>query len=399
MRDMEDFKHIFDEEVCIHDEDCGGCIMQGMLYDEQLRIKESASLEEFKKRGVEFNKYDGIIPSHAKYRYEYRNKMEYTFGDFEKGGQTTLGMHGRGRFMSITTVDHCQLVHEDFNKILRFTLDFVVKNGYPHYHKKSHQGLMRHLIVRRGIRSGQLLINIVTSSQMEWDKAAFVNGLLSLELKNNIVGILHTVNDQVADAVIVEEVNVLWGRDYYEEIICGLKFIVGAFSFFQTNVEAAEVLYEKAISLLPDFTSKKALDLYCGTGTITQLLAEKAKEAVGIDIVEESIDVGRKSAKLNGLDNIRFYCGDAHKVLKNLDFAPDVIVVDPPRMGMKEQAVEELLSYGVDNIIYISCNPKTMAMNLEQMKGRGYVFERLILFDNYSNTKHVEAVVLMSKVR
>lgn len=387
---MEDFK------ICQHDEFCGGCIYQGVPYEQQLKAKNSEVLSLLEKKDIKVEKIDYIEGCPSQYRY--RNKMEYTFGDFVKDGELCLGMHKKKNFMSIVTVDQCQLVDQDFNKILSFTLEFANKNGYKHYHKKSHEGLLRNLIIRKGERTKELLINIVTSSETGFDEEGFVTGLHNLDLDNQIVGVLRTFNDNIADAVNCQHLEILWGRDFYMEEILGLKFKVSAFSFFQTNVEAVERLYSESLALIDDLQGKSVFDLYCGTGTISQILALKASKVLGIEIVEEAVQAAKENAKLNRLDNCQFIAGDVFEVLKNVEEKPDVIVVDPPRVGMTNKAVDKIISYGVDQIVYISCNPKTLAINLEQFQFYGYEAKYLKPFDNFPGTKHVETVVLMSKV-
>lgn len=391
---MEDFKE-GGLPVCEHDEFCGGCIYQGVPYSEQLAIKEGEVKGLFAEKRICPKTFDPIEGCPDQYRY--RNKMEYTFGDMVKGGPMCLGMHKKRNFMSIITVDQCQLVDEDFNRILRFTLDFAAERGYSHYHKKSHRGLLRHLIVRKGMRTGELLVNIVTSREEGFDEEAYTAGLRALSLDNEIAGVLRTFNDNLADKVTCEELKILYGRDYYMEEILGLKFRVSAFSFFQTNVEAVERLYSEALALIDDFAGKTAFDLYCGTGTISQVLALKAKKVVGVEIVEEAVEAARENAKLNGLDNCRFIAGDVFKVLQTVEEKPEVIVVDPPRVGMSLDAVEKIAGYGVPQIVYISCNPKTLAINLQQFEYLGYRVEYAKAFDNFPWTKHTECIVLLSR--
>ena len=333
-------------QICRDHEMCGGCVYQGVPYEEQLANKFGEVKSLLDAKSIKYGELLPIQP--APCRFEYRNKMEYTFGDMEKGGPTTLGMHRKKHFMSIVTVDECQLVHEDFNKILRATLEFVNERGYTHYHKKRHTGLMRNLILRRGVRTGEILVNISTSSEGEpgsaseamrvqdlldepggapkgqgqqgaasvseaaqgFDEQAYVDLILGLPLENKVVGILRTINDRLADAVYCDELRILHGRDYYNEEILGLKFQVKAFAFFQTNVEAVENLYSYAIGLIDDFENKKAFDLYCGTGTISQVLARRASEVVGVEIVEDAVEAAKAAAALNGLDNCRFIAGD-----------------------------------------------------------------------------------------
>ena len=327
------------------------------------------------KKEIKVGEYLGIQGSPAQYRY--RNKMEYTFGDTVKDGPLCLGMHRKKHFMSIVTVDECQLVPEDFNRILSAVLEFCQEKGYSFYHKKSHEGLLRHLIIRYGVRTEMIT---------------------ALELDNRVVGVLRTINDRLADAVYCEELKVLWGRDYYMEKIMGLDFKVSAFSFFQTNVEAAARLYTEAIDLIDDFEDKNVFDLYCGTGTITQALALKAKTVTGVELVSEAVEAAKENAKLNGLDNCSFIAGDVFEVLEKLEQKPDVIVVDPPRVGIHPKALDKILGYGVKQIVYISCNPKSLTDNLMYIQGNGYEVKKIKAFDNFPMTKHVESVVLLTKV-
>lgn len=382
-------------DICRDSNICGGCVYQGVPYEEQLANKEGEVRGLMEKKDIKYGELLPIEP--APDRYAYRNKMEYTFGDMIKDGPTTLGMHKKKHFMSIITVDECQLVHEDFNKVLRGVLDFVMERGYSHYHKKTHKGLMRHLIVRRGVRTGELLINVVTSSEDGFDEKAFTEMILSLPLENKVVGVLRTINDRLADAVYCDDLRILYGRDYYMEEIMGLKFRVSAFSFFQTNVDAVETLYTYALSLIDDFESKTAFDLYCGTGTITQTLAKKAEKVIGIELVEEAVEAAKANAALNGLDNCEFIAGDVFKVLNTVDDKPEVIVVDPPRMGISVDALDKIISYGVDQIVYISCNPKTLAENLYYLQYYGYRVKSVKPFDNFPGTKHTECVCLLSR--
>lgn len=406
---MEDFKTEYcDRGICRDSEICGGCVYQGVPYEEQLSNKYGEVKALMDNKSIDYDEFLPIEP--APDRYEYRNKMEYTFGDMVKDGPVTLGMHKKKHFMAIVTVDECQLVHPDFNKILQATLNFVNERGYKHYHKKKHVGLMRNLIIRRGVRTGEILVNISTSSEGEpgsqwehvgrrFDEAAYVELINSLDLEHEVVGILRTINDRLADAVICDELRILQGRDYYNEEIMGLKFKVSAFSFFQTNIAAVENLYTYAINLIDDFENKKAFDLFCGTGTITQVLAKKASDVLGVEIVEEAVEAAREAAKLNGLDNCRFIAGDCFKVLQTIDDVPEVMVVDPPRVGISTDALDKIISYGLDQIVYISCNPKTLAENLYYMQYYGYKIVSVKPFDNFPGTKHTECVALLRKVK
>ena len=323
--------------------------------------------------------------------------MEYTFGDLEKGGELELGMHYKGRFMSIITTDECQLVPASFNKVLRSVLEFCRSKGYRPYHRKTHEGLLRNLVVRCGVRTNELLINIVTASA-EFDEDGFRDMLLDLqpELDMEIVGIMRTFNDALADAVIDESHKTLYGREYYNEEILGLKFKVNAFAFFQTNIDAVERLYRDVLKVVPDISGKTVYDLYCGTGTISQLMASEAKDVYGIDIVEDSIEAARYNTALNGIENCHYICGDVKEKLDEIPVKPDVIVVDPPRAGIHDKAVKMLCEYGIDEIVYVSCNPKTLCINLDLFRELGYEIVQIKAYDNFPMTKHAETVTLLS---
>ncbi|MEG1929843.1 MAG: 23S rRNA (uracil(1939)-C(5))-methyltransferase RlmD [Anaerovorax sp.] len=381
--------------ICKHNDFCGGCIYQEIPYSEQMILKGKEVLRLLDAKEVTYEKYLGIEGSPK--QLGYRNKMEYTFGDQVKGGEMTLGMHQKGRFMSIITVDECQLVDPDFNKILRASLDFCNEKGYRFFHKKSHEGLLRNLIVRKGEHTKEILVNLVTSSQMPIDEEGFVEMLRNLPLENELVGVLHTLNDNVADFAHCESLKTLWGRNYYMEEIMGLKFKVSAFSFFQTNILAVEKLYTEALSYIEDLDGKTVFDLYCGTGTITQTLALRAKKAIGIELVEEAVEAAKINAQLNGLENCEFIAGDVFKVLDELQDIPHVILLDPPRMGVHPKALEKILKYGVKQIVYISCNPKSLAENLSVMETFGYKVKVIKAFDNFPNTKHTETIVLLQR--
>lgn len=419
-------------EICKHDEMCGGCIYQGVSYEEQLKIKEEQVKQYMLENGIKAEHFESIegAPSVS----AYRNKMDYTFGDLVKDGEMTLGMHRKKQFMSIVTVDECQLVPEDFNRILRGTLDFCIQHGYTKYHKRRHEGMMRNLVLRRGENTGEILVNIVTQSDTgtvppalsgsgqpvlfdeqsyeegRFDEDGFVKMIESLPLDNKICGILRTINDDWADAVKCDELRILKGQDYYMERIMDLDFKVSAFSFFQTNVPAVERLYKEAISLVDDFAGKTVFDLFCGTGTITQSMAKSAGRAVGVEIVEEAVDAAKENAALNGLDNCEFIAGDVLKVLPAIKsgeltgedgsiLSPDVIVVDPPRAGIHPKVLPMIADYGVDEILYISCNPKTMCMDMKVLQEYGYQVKYMKPYDNFPMTKHVECVCLLSKVK
>lgn len=376
--------------VCPH-ESCGGCADRETSYAEQLTVKDAVVRTLMEAMGLA-DVYLGITAGSK--LTAYRNKMDYTFGDEFKGGPLTLGMHRRKSFMSVVTTSACRLVHEDFNKLLVATLGFCTQNGYAAYNKKSHKGLLRNLILRRGVRTNELLVNIVTSSQGFFDEAAYLETVLGLPLENGVCGVLRTVNDNVADFIYPEEIHVLAGRDYYMEDVLDLKFKVNAFSFFQTNVEAAERLYVEALDWIDDLTAKSVHDLYCGAGTISQVLARRADAVVGVEISADAVGDAIANARMNGLENCRFVRGDVLETLERIRAgsmpAPDILVVDPPRAGIHPRALRAITEIGTREMVYISCNPKSCAENLKVLQ-EAYNVTRFKAFDNFPFTGHVEA--------
>lgn len=320
--------------------------------------------------------------------------MEYTFGDQEKGGPLALGLHKKNRFHEVVDMERCIIVHQDFDIIRKFIRDFFKEESF--YNRKTHQGFLRHLAIRR-TRLGEILINLVSSSQGQIEKEKFIKELLNLKLEGKIVGIVHTTNDSFGDAIIGEKVELLYGRPYATEELCGLKYKIGPFSFFQTNTYSAEILYKMAKDTMGNIEDKKLLDLYSGTGTITTILGKEAKSATGIEIVEEAVKGARENAEDNNLKNIKFYQGDVFQVLKKEKIQADVIVVDPPREGIGKEAVEKISEFQTDQILYISCNPLTLVKDLEDFTNFGYKIKELRALDQFPRTFHVETIVSMSR--
>ena len=280
--------------------------------------------------------------------------------------------------------------------ILKATLEFFKKEKVPYYHRMRHTGVLRHLLVRKAVRTGEILVDLVTTRESEVADKQWAEVLLSLPLEGEIAGILHTYNDSVADVVKDEGTEILYGQDYFYEELLGLKFKISPFSFFQTNSLGAEVLYETARSYIGDTKDKVIFDLYSGTGTIAQILAPVAKKVVGVEIVEEAVEAAKVNTGLNGLTNCTFWAGDVLKVIDELGEVPDLIVLDPPRDGVNPKALEKITNFGVERMVYISCKPTSLARDLEMLQGRGYKVEKAVCVDMFPATSHVETVVLLS---
>lgn len=390
---------------------CGGCTYQSLPYEKQLELKEG-QVRELMADAIKDNcQYDFLPIKRSPRQYEYRNKMEFSFGDEYKDGPLALGMHKRGSFYDLVTVSDCKIVDGDFRLILSATLDFFTKRDVRYYHRMNHEGYLRHLLVRKAVRTGEILLDLITTSHdipgtpSEQEEKELLAGwcdcLRSLELQGSIRGILHTKNDSIADVVKDEGTEVLFGEDYFYEELLGLRFRISPFSFFQTNSLGAEVLYQTARDFILDgdehsLGGKVVYDLYSGTGTIAQMMAPVCKEVVGVEIVEEAVEAAKKNAQLNGLDNCSFLAGDVLKVLDEIKVKPDYIILDPPRDGIHPKALEKIIVYGVQNMVYISCKPTSLARDLEVFIARGYEVKRVQCVDMFPGTVHVETVVLLS---
>ncbi len=383
---------------CEHFGQCGGCSHQTLSYDNQLKIKEEM-VRKLLNGVVADYEWEGIVPSPS--QWQYRNKMEFTFGDEYKDGPMALGMHKKNSFHDIVSLKDCKIVHLDFNVILNSVLKFFADSDIRFYKRLSHEGTLRHLVVRRSVSNGDLLVNLVTTTQQEVDVNGLSEVLLSLEkdgiLSGHIAGILHTLNDSLADVVTCDRLDVVYGQDYFYEEILGLKFKISPFSFFQTNSKGAEKLYEKARQYVGQIDGKVVYDLYSGTGTIAQMLAKVAKKVIGVEIVEEAVEAAKVNAKLNGLDNCEFIAGDVLKVLDDIDTIPDIIVLDPPRDGIHPKALTKIIDYGVENIIYISCKPTSLARDLAVFEANGYKMVKGCCVDMFPGTVHVETVILLHR--
>lgn len=383
------------EERCSHAGICGGCLYQGFPYEEQLKQKESVVkklLAPFAGNAI----YDGIKGSPE--ICGYRNKMELSFGDTYKDGPLTLGLHRRNSTYDLAEVDGCQIMDEDYNKIVAYTGSYFREHEKAFFHKLTHIGYLRHLLVRKAKATGEILIALVTTSQEEFDLSEWKDGILSLSLDGTIKGILHLVNDSVADVVKADETRILYGTDRITENLLGLSFHISTFSFFQTNSKGAEVLYSTVRDYVGNGNEGALLyDLYSGTGTIAQLLAPAAKKVIGVEIVEEAVVAARENAKLNGLNNCEFIAGDVLKVLDDMTEKPDYIVLDPPRDGVHPKALPKILSYEVKNLVYISCKPTSLARDLETFQAYGYEMVRYAMVDMFPFTGNIETIVLLSK--
>ena len=382
-------------QACKHFGVCGGCVYQTVAYEEQLKIKENQVKKMLDEVITKDYKFEGIKGSP---RIEgYRNKMEFSFGDELKDGPLALGMHKRNSTFDIVTVGSCQIVDEDYRKVLNCVFEYFKNENIPFCHKMTHVGYLRHLLVRKAVYTGEILIDLVTTTQLEFDLNPLAKELQALKLDGKIVGFLHTFNDSVADVVRNDKTDIIFGQDFFHEKLLGLSFKITPFSFFQTNSTGAEVLYETAREYVGATADKVIFDLYSGTGTIAQMLAPVAKKVIGVEIVEEAVESAKENAKLNGLANCEFIAGDVLKVIGDITDKPDLIVLDPPRDGIHPKALDMIIKYGVDRLVYISCKPTSLARDLVMLQEKGYEVVKVCCVDMFPGTGHVETCMLLRR--
>ncbi len=388
---------------CPHAGICGGCLYRNFPYAETLRIKEAQVkklLEGYAAGAV----YDGIIASPEE--DGYRNKMEYTFGDEYRDGPLALGLHKRGSFHDILNVADCRIAPADFGKILEYTLAFFSERKVPYYHRMKHEGILRHLLLRRSHADGSLMAGLVTTSGLDEALAEeWCRGLMQLALAGKVASVLHVINDSQADAVKCDRLVRLSGEEYLAEELLGMKFKISPFSFFQTNSAGAERLY----SLAREYLLKEredgergqgtVFDLYSGTGTIAQIVSPAAEKVVAVEIVEEAVEAARENAGLNGIRNCTFIAADVLKALDEIEERPDYIILDPPRDGIHPKALKKILDYAVDRLIYISCKPTSLARDMEAISAAGYHVVRWGMVDMFPYTGNVEVATLLERVR
>ena len=415
-----------DVPACKHFDQCGGCSYQTLPYEEQVALK-GRQIKRLLEPVLPENSFDdlfeGVIPSPN--QFAYRNKMEFSFGDAYFNGPLSLGMHKRGSFYDIVTVDGCQIIDEDMRCVLMETLAYFQERGANYYHKMRHEGYLRHLLVRKAAKTGEILVDLVTSSDarflqkdatepatevqadaLEALESELLQGwskrLQEVSYDGKLTGVLHTRNDRPADVVEDQGTRVLFGQAYFYEELLGLRFRITPFSFFQTNSLGAEKLYETARDFITAenadiLEGKTVYDLYSGTGTIAQILAPVSGHVIGVEIVEEAVEAAKKNALENGLTNCDFIAGDVLKVIDEIEEKPDYIVLDPPRDGIHPKALDKIIAYGVESMIYISCKPTSLARDLEVLQASGYQVKRICCCDMFAGTPQVETVVLLSK--
>ena len=375
---------------CPHYPACGGCDFRHLTYEEELEAKRQRVEDALRRIGGADVTVTEILASPQ--TAGYRNKSQ-----FPVSPEGLAGFY-RARTHQVIPATDCLLQSPQAGTIARAVEDYLRENGVAAYDEERHQGLLRHIFVRTNAAGQALVCLIVNGDRLprEEDLVRRVRGACP-----DTVGVVLSANTRRTNVVLGDRYRTLWGQDYLEDTLCGITFRLAIPAFYQVNRRQAERLYEKALELAELTGEETVLDLYCGAGTITLVMARKAKRAIGAEIVPEAVENARENAVRNGITNVEFFCGDAAAVAEKLaaeKLRPDVVVVDPPRKGLDESVIGSIAEMAPKRVVYVSCDPGTLARDVKRFAQRGYALQKAVAADLFPRTKHVETVVLLSKL-
>ena len=380
------------QETCPYAKKCGGCTYQGIVYEEQLKEKQQL-VNKLLKPFCKVHPIKGMEEP-----YHYRNKVHAVFHK-EKNGAVISGVYEAGSHR-VVKVDSCKIEDEKADAIILSIRDLMKSFKIQPYNEDTGYGLLRHVLIRVGKHSGQIMVVLVLGSPILPSKNNFVKALLKLHPE--ITTIVLNVNNKKTSMVLGEKETVLYGKGYIEDTLCDSVFRISSKSFYQINVTQTEKLYEKAIELAALTGKERVIDAYCGIGTIGIIASKKAGEVIGVELNKDAVKDAIYNAKRNQVKNIRFYANDAGKFMVGMAQSgekADVVFMDPPRAGSTEEFMSSVITLNPKRVVYVSCNPETQARDLKYMVKHGYKVEEAWPFDLFPWTEHVETVVLMSKVK
>ena len=371
---------------------CGGCDFWHMDYAEESRLKADRVRQALNRIGGENLQALPILS--APTCYGYRNKAQYPVAS--KKGRVYAGFFKAGTHQVVEN-DRCLILPEESDRVRKLVIDYVNHYRISAYDEQTHKGLLRHIYVRRGAVSKQVLVCLVTNGR----KLPHTEDLIKrLQAVPGFTSLVLSVNTKPGNTILGDEFITLYGPGYIEDTLCGLNFRLSARSFYQINHHQAQRLYEAAIAQAEITKDDLVLDLYCGVGTITLAMAKAAGKVIGVEVVEQAVADARENARRNGIENAEFFCGDAGKAALELEskgIHPDVIVVDPPRKGLNADTIEALFRMSPRRIVYVSCDPATLARDVALLKDRGYTLKNAMATDLFPRCAHVETVVLLSR--
>lgn len=380
---------------CPYFNQCGGCVYRHINYDAEKRIKEQKVKDAVTRiGGISEDKVKPLLCSGNPNRY--RNKAQLPAG-LDRDGNILLGFYA---FHShrIINCDDCMLQPEIFKKVIKITRDFMEETKQLPYDEKTGKGKLRHLYIRYGEKTDELMVcYVVNGNGLKKEDVLVANLKESLP---NLKSVVINSNRERTNVILGAKNRVAYGRGYINDILCGLKFKISPLSFFQVNRETAEILYNKAREYA-SLTGKEILfDLYCGTGTIGLSMAKDCKQLIGVEVISQAIDDAKENARENNIDNARFICGDAAQAAVTLEkqgIKPDAIVVDPPRKGLDKELISTISRMNPQRIVYVSCDPATLARDLKIFEENGYEIREITPVDMFPGTSHVESVCLLTK--
>lgn len=380
-------------EKCPYSKKCGGCTYQGIPYEKQLQEKQ----EVVEKLIGEFCPVEPIIGMVNP--YHYRNKVHGAFG-VTRRGEIISGVYREGTH-DIVPVDICQIEDKKSDEIIQDIKGMLRSFKIKTYDEDTGYGLLRHVLVRRGFKSGEIMVVLVLASPIMPSKNNFVKALRKKHPE--ISTVIINVNDKKTSMVLGEKESVIYGKGYISDELCGCRFKISSKSFYQVNPIQTEILYGKAIEFAELTGKERVLDAYCGIGTIGIIAAKHAKQVIGVELNKAAVKDAITNAKLNGIDNIRFYTGDAGKfmikaseqMMQDKDAGIDVVFMDPPRAGSDENFMSSLVRLTPREVVYVSCNPETLARDLKYFKKHGYTAKKTVPVDMFPFTGHVECVTLL----
>ncbi len=384
------------EPKCAFHKQCGGCQIQALSYEKQLEYKKKKVLNNLQRIGG-FDHLPEFDLIGMEEPYHYRNKAQFPFGT-DKNGQLVTGFYA-GRTHSIISNTKCYLGVEENEQILEIILEHLKKYQIPAYEEQTGKGLLRHVLIRKGFTTGELMVCLVLNGTTMpkvkelAERLAKISGMTSITIN---------VNTKRTNVIMDQEMRSVWGQDYITDYIGNVKYQISPLSFFQVNPIQTAKLYERALEYAQVEKGETVWDLYCGIGTISLFLAQKAGKVYGVEIVPQAIEDAKRNAALNGFTNTEFYVGKAEEVLpkkyREEGIRADVIVVDPPRKGCDEALLRTIVQMSPKRVVYVSCDSATLARDLKYLTGEGYEVKKGTVVDQFPHTMHVESVVLMSRV-
>lgn len=373
---------------------CGGCAFRHIEYTAECDMKKQRVADAFSRIGHMDITPESMIKSGSTNRY--RNKAQYPVR--YENGKLSIGFFAPNSHRVIDCRD-CMLQPKEFARILAVFEKWITKNGITIYNETTHKGLLRHIYIRKAFVTNQIMVCAVINGHNLPKKDDLIISLI--KECNNIVSVAVNENTNDSNVILGKKCNIIWGSEYIEDVLCGVKVRISPLSFYQVNREQAELLYKKASEYAAVTENDTLLDLYCGAGTIGLSMAKKVKSLIGVEIIPEAVEDAKINAEINGITNAEFICGDAPeaaKILKNRGIKPDVIIIDPPRKGCAPELLQTIVEMNPDRLIYVSCDPATLARDCAILKDMGYETTKATAVDMFPRTSHVECVVLLSRV-